>query len=80
LENRAGEIRTLDLLNPIQALYQAEPRPDLERITSFPDSRNSRTNIADFFVRTDEKIAKKGGDLFGRRLFEGLSAQRILPP
>ena len=25
--NRAGGIRTHDLLNPIQALYQAEPRP-----------------------------------------------------
>ena len=29
-ENRAGEIRTRDLLNPIQALYQAEPRPVTE--------------------------------------------------
>ena len=60
MENRAGEIRTLDLLNPIQALYQAEPRPDLEPVISFPDPRNSRTNIADFFVWTDEKNAKKG--------------------
>ena len=28
LENRAGGIRTHDLLNPIQAFYQAELRPD----------------------------------------------------
>ncbi len=27
---RAGEIRTRDLLNPIQAFYQAELRPDLQ--------------------------------------------------
>ena len=27
MRNRAGGIRTRDLLNPIQALYQAEPRP-----------------------------------------------------
>ena len=27
LRSRAGGIRTHDLLNPIQALYQAEPRP-----------------------------------------------------
>ena len=26
-QNRAGGIRTRGLLNPIQALYQAEPRP-----------------------------------------------------
>jgi len=65
LENRAGEIRTLDLLNPIQALYQAEPRPDLEPVISFPDPRNSRTNIADFFVRTDEKNAKKAATFSG---------------
>ena len=28
---RAGGIRTHDLLNPIQAFYQAELRPDEER-------------------------------------------------
>jgi hypothetical protein len=28
---RAGGIRTHDLLNPIQAFYQAELRPDLKR-------------------------------------------------
>jgi hypothetical protein len=28
--SRAGGIRTRDLLNPIQALYQAEPRPVME--------------------------------------------------
>jgi hypothetical protein len=27
--NRAGGIRTRDLLHPRQALYQAEPQPDL---------------------------------------------------
>jgi hypothetical protein len=29
--SRAGGIRTHDLLNPIQAFYQAELRPDLKR-------------------------------------------------
>jgi hypothetical protein len=32
--NRAGGIRTRDLLNPIQALYQAEPRPVSDAIES----------------------------------------------
>jgi hypothetical protein len=29
VHGRAGEIRTRDLLNPIQAFYQAELRPDV---------------------------------------------------
>jgi hypothetical protein len=33
-EHRAGGIRTRDLLNPIQALYQAEPRPVSDAIES----------------------------------------------
>jgi hypothetical protein len=31
---RAGGIRTHDLLNPIQAFYQAELRPDLRGVVS----------------------------------------------
>ena len=42
LRTRAGGIRTHDLLNPIQALYQAEPRPVFQasRIEWNPGKRN----------------------------------------
>ena len=52
--NRAGEIRTLDLLNPIQALYQAEPRPDNRQRHSLAEPGTSRTNMrnAGCFVST----------------------------
>ena len=37
---RAGEIRTHDLLHPMQAFYQAELRPDLfARLQSSPAGR-----------------------------------------
>lgn len=50
-ENRAGGIRTRDLLHPRQALYQAEPRPDITTVfqlpafllaTRFPARRSAR--------------------------------------
>jgi hypothetical protein len=31
IRGRAGEIRTLDLFDPNEALYQAEPQPDIDR-------------------------------------------------
>ena len=43
--NRAGEIRTRDLLNPIQALYQAEPRPVTEPRPSRSRMGDSRTKF-----------------------------------
>ena len=42
LNNRAGGIRTHDLLNPIQAFYQAELRPDsLQTIDQLQRNRHS---------------------------------------
>jgi hypothetical protein len=34
-KSRAGEIRTRDLLVPNEALYQAEPRPDVIYVVIF---------------------------------------------
>ena len=50
---RAGEIRTRDLLNPIQALYQAEPRPVAEQKPSRRRGGDSRTKF--------ESVLRAGG-------------------
>ena len=46
--NRGAEIRTRDLLNPIQALYQAEPRPGRARLGKPHSPRFARDSITSF--------------------------------
>ncbi len=44
-ENRGGEIRTRDLLNPIQARYRAAPRPGVDREASRSRDRGKRGTV-----------------------------------
>lgn len=40
LHGRAGGIRTRDLLDPNEALYQAEPRPEMQKFLSVLSERD----------------------------------------
>src|SRR5215211_9439187 len=58
LVHRAGGIRTHDLLNPIQAFYQAELRPDLKQtIDQLRANRQFSGQLRPFYqVRHGESI------------------------
>jgi hypothetical protein len=72
--SRAGGIRTRGLLNPIQALYQAEPRPvpEWKRI-----QRNYQKGNRNFPGRATLLYLDTGADLLSR--FDGERADSTIP-
>ena len=59
--NRGGEIRTRDLLNPIQARYRAAPRPDVHiwpEKTGFPSRDNNRPNLGSYSFGASNRLVR----------------------